>query len=190
VRSLWPSGGTWVREVGKLDPYPRKKDWLWRGGRGAGAVKGARPRPSRPELARTRGIRQLNRNLALRAGSGGRIRNVISAQCSQCQGEGIRRSAGQRRYFPRESYRKLILQPFVDTNTSGQYDVVCTIKGGGTTGQAGAIIHGIARALDCISDDFHTALRKNGFLTRDSRVVERKKYGKRKARKSTQFSKR
>ena len=84
----------------------------------------------------------------------------------------------------------LQLQPFVDTNTSGQYDVVCTIKGGGTTGQAGAIIHGIARALDCISDDFHTALRKNGFLTRDSRVVERKKYGKRKARKSTQFSKR
>jgi len=83
-----------------------------------------------------------------------------------------------------------ILQPFVDTNTSGQYDVVCTIKGGGTTGQAGAIIHGIARALDCISDDFHSVLRKNGFLTRDSRVVERKKYGKRKARRSTQFSKR
>lgn len=93
-------------------------------------------------------------------------------------------------YFSRESYKKLILQPFVDTNTSGQYDVVCTIKGGGTTGQAGAIIHGIARALDCISDDFHTVLRKNGFLTRDSRVVERKKYGKRKARRSTQFSKR
>lgn len=93
-------------------------------------------------------------------------------------------------YFSRESYRKLILQPFVDTSTSGQYDVVCTIKGGGTTGQAGAIIHGIARALDCISNDFHTVLRKNGFLTRDSRVVERKKYGKRKARRSTQFSKR
>ena len=93
-------------------------------------------------------------------------------------------------YFPRESYRTLILQPFVDTNTSGQYDVVCTTKGGGTTGQAGAIIHGIARALDCLSEDFHAVLRKNGFLTRDSRVVERKKYGKRKARKSTQFSKR
>ena len=93
-------------------------------------------------------------------------------------------------YFPRESYRKLILQPFFDTNTSGQYDVICTTKGGGTTGQAGAIIHGIARALDCISEDFHAILRKNGFLTRDSRVVERKKYGKRKARKSTQFSKR
>ncbi|CAF2120005.1 unnamed protein product [Rotaria magnacalcarata] len=93
-------------------------------------------------------------------------------------------------YFSRESYRKLILQPFTDTNTSGQYDVICTTKGGGTTGQAGAIIHGIARALDCISEDFHAILRKNGFLTRDSRVVERKKYGKRKARKSTQFSKR
>lgn len=93
-------------------------------------------------------------------------------------------------YFPRQTYTTLILQPFVDTNTTGQYDVVCTTKGGGTTGQAGAIVHGIARALDCLSPDFHTALRKGGFLTRDARVVERKKYGKRKARKSTQFSKR
>lgn len=93
-------------------------------------------------------------------------------------------------YFARESYRTMINQVFVDTKTAGQYDVVCTTKGGGTTGQAGAIIHGIARALDCLSEDFHSVLRKNGFLTRDSRVVERKKYGKRKARKSTQFSKR
>ena len=93
-------------------------------------------------------------------------------------------------YFPRETYRTSIIQPFVDTNTTGQFDVMCTTKGGGTTGQAGAIIHGIARALDCISDDFHPILRKGGFLTRDARVVERKKYGKRKARKSTQFSKR
>lgn len=93
-------------------------------------------------------------------------------------------------YFPRDSYRTLIMQPFLDTNTSGQFDVVCTAKGGGTTGQAGAIIHGIARALDAISESYHDALRKGGFLTRDSRVVERKKYGKRKARKSTQFSKR
>lgn len=93
-------------------------------------------------------------------------------------------------YFPRETYRTSIMQPFVDTNTTGQFDVMCTTKGGGTTGQAGAIIHGIARALDCISEDFHPILRKGGFLTRDARVVERKKYGKRKARKSTQFSKR
>ncbi len=93
-------------------------------------------------------------------------------------------------YFPRETYRTSIMQPFVDTNTTGQFDVMCTTKGGGTTGQAGAIVHGIARALDCISTDFHGILRKGGFLTRDARVVERKKYGKRKARKSTQFSKR
>lgn len=93
-------------------------------------------------------------------------------------------------YFTRESYRTAILQPFVDTNTTGQFDVVCTTKGGGTTGQAGAIIHGIARAMDCISEEYHSILRKNGFLTRDSRTVERKKYGRRKARKKVQFSKR
>lgn len=93
-------------------------------------------------------------------------------------------------YFSRQSYITSILKVFVDTNTSGQFDVICTTKGGGTTGQSGAIIHGIARALDCISDDYHTILRKNGFLTRDSRSVERKKYGKRKARKKAQFSKR
>lgn len=93
-------------------------------------------------------------------------------------------------YFARESYRASISRVFIDTKTDGQFDVVCTTKGGGMTGQAGAIIHGIARALDCISEDYHDVLHKNGFLTRDSRVVERKKYGKRKARKSTQFSKR
>ncbi|RUP42011.1 MAG: 30S ribosomal protein S9 [Acinetobacter sp.] len=93
-------------------------------------------------------------------------------------------------YFPRETYRVAIMQPFIDTNTHGQYDIFCTVKGGGTTGQAGAIVHGAAKALDCISDEFHSPLRKGNFLTRDSRVVERKKYGKRKARKSTQFSKR
>ena len=94
------------------------------------------------------------------------------------------------KYFPRESYITAIMKPFVETNTVGQYDVLCTAKGGGTSGQTGAVVHGIAKALDCISGDFHTILRKNGFLTRDSRVVERKKYGKHKARKSTQFSKR
>ena len=93
-------------------------------------------------------------------------------------------------YFSRDFYIKQIMQPLLDTGTAGQYDVICTATGGGTTGQAGAIRHGVARALDCISEDFHAILRKNGLLTRDSRVVERKKYGKRKARKSVQFSKR
>lgn len=93
-------------------------------------------------------------------------------------------------YFTREFYIKQIIQPFTETGTFGQYDVVCTATGGGTTGQAGAIRHGIARALDCMSEDFHMVLRKSGMLTRDPRVVERKKYGLRKARKSVQFSKR
>lgn len=93
-------------------------------------------------------------------------------------------------YFNRDLYLKQIMQPFADTATLGQYDVMCTASGGGTTGQAGAIRHGIARALDCISEDFHAVLRKNGLLTRDPRVVERKKYGRRKARKKVQFSKR
>lgn len=94
------------------------------------------------------------------------------------------------KYFPRAAYRNIIMQPLLSTNTSTQYDVICTTRGGGTTGQAGAIVHGIAKALDCISYDFHKILKQNGLLTRDSRIVERKKYGKRKARKSAQFSKR
>lgn len=93
-------------------------------------------------------------------------------------------------YFTRESDRIQILRVFSETKTVGQFNVVCTTKGGGTTGQTGAIIHGIARALDCISEDYHTILSQGGFLTRDSRTVERKKYGRRKARKKAQFSKR
>ncbi|WP_347938559.1 30S ribosomal protein S9 [Rickettsia oklahomensis] len=93
-------------------------------------------------------------------------------------------------YFPSETYVKTILQPFVLTNTINQYDVICTVRGGGISGQKGAILHGISKALDKSAPDFHAILRKGGLLTRDSRVVERKKYGQRKARKKTQFSKR
>jgi len=93
-------------------------------------------------------------------------------------------------YFPSETYVKTILQPFVLTKTIDQYDVICTVKGGGISGQKGAILHGISKALNISTPDFHVILRKGGFLTRDSRVVERKKYGQRKARKKTQFSKR
>ncbi|MCZ6915062.1 MAG: 30S ribosomal protein S9, partial [Rickettsia endosymbiont of Ixodes persulcatus] len=92
--------------------------------------------------------------------------------------------------FPSETYVKTILQPFVLTKTIDQYDVICTVRGGGISGQKGAILHGISKALDKSAPDFHAILRKGGLLTRDSRVVERKKYGQRKARKKTQFSKR
>ena len=86
---------------------------------------------------------------------------------------------------------KVILkQPFSVTNTDGKYDVICKVTGGGFTGQAGAIRHGIARALNEANSDYRPALKSNGFLTRDSRMKERKKYGLKKARKAPQFSKR
>jgi len=93
-------------------------------------------------------------------------------------------------YFARPVLRMIINQPFVATNRTDQYDVWCTVTGGGLSGQAGAVRHGIAKALTLYEPELHRPLKTGGFLTRDSRVVERKKYGKRKARRSFQFSKR
>lgn len=93
-------------------------------------------------------------------------------------------------YFKRPVLQMIINQPFVTMNRIGQFDVMCTVTGGGLSGQAGAVRHGISRALDLFEPELHSALRKGGFLTRDSRAVERKKYGKAKARRSYQFSKR
>lgn len=94
------------------------------------------------------------------------------------------------KYFHRDTHKRILVQPFSATSTAGNFDVFCTVRGGGHTGQAGAIQLGIARALKNFDPSLHPALRTEGFLTRDSRVVERKKYGKHKARRSTQFSKR
>jgi small subunit ribosomal protein S9 len=93
-------------------------------------------------------------------------------------------------YFARPVLRMLLNQPFVITNRLGQFDVWCTVKGGGLSGQAGAVRHGISKALTCYEPGLRPTLKAQGFLTRDSRVVERKKYGKAKARRSFQFSKR
>ena len=93
-------------------------------------------------------------------------------------------------YFARPVLRMLINQPFVVTDRLGQFDVWCTVKGGGLSGQAGAVRHGISRALIYYEPGLRPVLKHGGFLTRDSRVVERKKYGKAKARRSFQFSKR
>ncbi len=93
-------------------------------------------------------------------------------------------------YFARPTLRLVINQVFGVTEREGQYDVVCTVKGGGLSGQAGAVKHGIAQALSKFEPTLRLAVKTAGFLTRDSRVVERKKYGKAKARKSFQFSKR
>jgi small subunit ribosomal protein S9 len=93
-------------------------------------------------------------------------------------------------YFARPVLRMMIQQPLVAASRAGQYDVICTVAGGGLSGQAGAVRHGISKALTYFEPDLRNVLKKGGFLTRDSRVVERKKYGKAKARRSFQFSKR
>jgi small subunit ribosomal protein S9 len=96
----------------------------------------------------------------------------------------------QTTYFARPVLRMVLDQPFAATNRGNQYDVICTVTGGGLSGQAGAVRHGISRALTDYEPTLRATLKAGGFLTRDSRAVERKKYGKRKARRSFQFSKR
>lgn len=93
-------------------------------------------------------------------------------------------------FFARPVLRMLIQQPLVAANRNGQYDVICTVSGGGLSGQAGAVRHGLAKALTNYEPELRAALKRAGFLTRDPRVVERKKYGRAKARRSFQFSKR
>ena len=93
-------------------------------------------------------------------------------------------------YFPLDTLRLIVNQPFAETETAGKYDVVVNVRGVGSPGQAGAIRHGIARALCNVDATYRPALKKAGFLTRDPRMKERKKYGLKKARKAPQFSKR
>ena len=94
------------------------------------------------------------------------------------------------KYFARPTLQMIIHQAFSTTSAENQFDVMATVKGGGLSGQAGAVRHGLSKALTIFDGEFRGALKAAGFLTRDSRVVERKKYGKPKARRSFQFSKR
>jgi small subunit ribosomal protein S9 len=96
----------------------------------------------------------------------------------------------QDKYFARPVLQLILRQPFQVAGVEGEFDVYATVKGGGLTGQAGAVKHGISKALQLYEPSLRAPLKAAGFLTRDSRVVERKKYGKRKARRSFQFSKR
>jgi small subunit ribosomal protein S9 len=93
-------------------------------------------------------------------------------------------------YFARKTQQLVLNQPFFITNRAGQFDVICTVKGGGLSGQAGAIRHGISRALENYDPEMRPSLKKAGMLTRDARAVERKKVGKHKARRSKQWAKR
>lgn len=123
-------------------------------------------------------------------GTGKRKTSIARVWIKKGNGKFIINSLELPKYFSRNAYIAEVLKPFIVADMQGQFDVFCTVKGGGLTGQSGAIRHGLSKALN----DFHPAVRsvlkKNGLLTRDSRIVERKKYGKHKARKSTQFSKR
>ena len=94
------------------------------------------------------------------------------------------------KYFARPTLQMIIQQAFSVTSAENQFDVMATVKGGGLSGQAGAVRHGLSRALTIFDEELRSALKAAGFLTRDSRVVERKKYGKPKARRSFQFAKR
>jgi small subunit ribosomal protein S9 len=93
-------------------------------------------------------------------------------------------------YFGRETARMVVLQPFDVTQTKGSFDIEVNVQGGGSSGQAGAIRHGLTRALVQVNSEFRSPLKKAGFVTRDPRAVERKKYGRHKARKRPQYSKR
>ena len=93
-------------------------------------------------------------------------------------------------YFGLETLKLIVNQPFGVTETTGKFDIICTVRGGGFSGQAGAIRHGLSRALLQADESYRSALKKAGFLTRDSRMKERKKYGLKAARRASQFSKR
>ena len=93
-------------------------------------------------------------------------------------------------YFGLETLKLIVRQPLVSTDTVGKVDIICTVSGGGVTGQAGAIRHGISRALLSVNPEFRATLKAAGFLTRDPRMKERKKYGLKAARRAPQFSKR
>ena len=126
-----------------------------------------------------------------RAYATGRRKNAISRVWVQ-RGAGRITVNGKpiETYFARPVLRMLVQQPLVTANRASELDIECTVTGGGLSGQAGAVRHGLARAMCQFEPDLRSALKKAGFLTRDSRMVERKKYGHPKARRSFQFSKR
>ena len=126
-----------------------------------------------------------------RAYATGRRKDAISrVWIKPGRGQIIVNEKDEKVYFARPVLRMILRQPLIATNRDGQFDVIVTVKGGGLSGQAGAVRHGISRALVAYEPGLRAALKPGGFLTRDPRAVERKKYGKPKARRSFQFSKR
>jgi len=123
-------------------------------------------------------------------GTGRRKDAVARVWVKPGSGKVVVNGEDQEVYFSRPTHRLVLNQPFLIVNAVGQYDVMCTVKGGGLSGQAGAVRHGISRALENFDPELRPSLKKAGMLTRDDRVVERKKVGKHKARRSKQWAKR
>ncbi len=122
--------------------------------------------------------------------TGRRKRSVAQVVIKSGKGNIIVNSKDYETYFPRETLKMIIRQPLHVTGTVGKYDIIARVNGGGLSGQAGALRHGIARALVALDNEFKSKLKKDGLLTRDPREVERKKYGQSGARRRFQFSKR
>jgi len=123
-------------------------------------------------------------------GTGRRKKSVARVRLVPGDGKVIINDRSLDDYFGLDTLKLIVKQPLVITDTLGKFDVICKVAGGGFTGQAGAIRHGIARALLKADEEFRPVLKKAGFLTRDPRMKERKKYGLKKARRAPQFSKR
>lgn len=123
-------------------------------------------------------------------GTGKRKTSIARVYLRPGSGQVIVNHRSFENYFPSETLRQLIAQPLVHTETKEKFDIYINVRGGGISGQAGAVRHGVSRALVDYNSDLRSTLKKAGFLTRDAREVERKKYGQKKARKRFQFSKR
>jgi len=145
--------------------------------------------PAAPETAAI--VREPKRDAQGRAYATGRRKDAVArVWVKPGKGQITINEKPAARYFARPVLRMLITQPFLVADVYQQFDVICTVNGGGLSGQAGAVRHGISRALTNYEPSLRGILKKAGFLTRDSRTVERKKYGRAKARRSFQFSKR
>ena len=123
-------------------------------------------------------------------GTGRRKKSIARVRLVEGKGEITVNGESLDEYFGSEILKVIVKQPLTVTNTVDKFDIICKVEGGGLSGQAGAVRHGIARALIEANGEYRAALKQNGFLTRDPRMKERKKYGLKKARKAPQFSKR
>ncbi len=151
-----------------------------------GQITGAPMRAQEPAPLREKKVDKLGRAYA----TGKRKNAIARVWVKPGKGKITINGKDSDAYFARPVLRMMINQPFKITEREGEFDVVCTVTGSGLSGQAGAVRHGISKALSDYEPALRPALKHAGFLTRDSRVVERKKYGRRKARRSFQFSKR